>query len=198
MSDEHSQGVREEALKKWKRWFSIASVILFAILLIIYRNQVSGFLLFSASYLAWSLNLVGYIIPPQGIWIMLLVLIVYIAVGSFYGGSWRSEKRKAESGPPVGPVEAMADWIEERRRGVYFKWRIAHLLGKVHEAHQRNTSGRMLPPTEKVSSYLDAGLNSSYVDFPTPSIFKKNEPTVLDIDLEPVLDYLEEQMEIKR
>ena len=198
MSDQHSQGVRDKTINNVKRWISIASVILLAGVLLFFRNQIAGNLVYSFSYLVWSLNLFGRIIPPQGVWIMLLILIVYIAVGSFYSKRSKEEKSRTEETQVVGPVEAMAGWIEERQRGVYFKWRIAHLLGRVHQTHYQNTSGRMLPPSKEVEAFLDAGLNASYMDFPTPSRFKKNEPTVLDIDLEPVLDYLEEQMEIKR
>jgi hypothetical protein len=196
MPDGNSQGVRDEKLTRMKRWFSIASVILTAVVLLLYRNEVAGWLAYSFSYLAWSLNFLGRIIPPQGVWIGLLILIVYIAVGSFYGKGSGVEESHIEQEPDTGPVEAMAEWIEERRRGVYFKWRIAHLLGKVRESHMRNTSGRLLPASSDVEAYLEAGVNSSYVDYPTPTIFKKYEPTVLDIDLEPVLDYLEDQMEI--
>jgi hypothetical protein len=190
--------MRNKSINDLKRWFSIASVILIAGILLIFRNRIVGGLVYSFSYLVWSLNLFGRIIPPQGVWIALVILIVYVAVGSFYGKHSKGESSRIEADPVPGPVEAMADWIDERRRGVYFKWRIAHLLGRVHQSHYQNTSGRVQAAPPDVEAYLDAGLNKSYVDFPTPSVFKKNEPTVLDIELEPVLDYLEEQMEIQR
>jgi len=198
MPDPHSQSMRNQNINDLKRWFSIASVILVAGILLVFRNQIVGVLVYSFSYLVWSLNLFGRIIPPQGVWIALVILILYVAVGSFYGKRSKDESRPMEANPVLGPVEAMADWIEERRRGVYFKWRIAHLLGRVHQSHYQNTSGRVQAAPPEIEAYLDAGLNKSYMDFPTPSVFKKNEPTVLDIELEPVLDYLEEQMEIQR
>lgn len=198
MPDGHSQGLRNEELIRLKRRFSIGGVILLAAVLLFYRNEIAGWIAYSFSYLVWSLNVFGLIIPPQGVWIALLILIVYIAVGSFYGKSQREEKSRTKAEPVTGAVEAMAEWIEERGRGVYFKWRIARLLGRVRDSQNKNTSGRMIPPSQEVEAYLDAGVNSSYMDFPTPGIFKKTEPTVLDIELEPVLDYLEDQMEIQR
>lgn len=198
MSDQYSQGVRDKKINDLKRWLSVSSVVLFTVILLYYRNQIAGYLVYVFSYLAWSLNLFGRIIPPQGVWIALLVLIVYVAVGSFYGKRSKGEQNQMDASPLAGPVEAMAAWIDERGRGVYFKWRIAHLLGQVYQMHQQNTSGRMLPPSAEVEAYFDAGLNSSYMDFPTPNGFTKNQPTVLDINLEPVLDYLEEQMEIQK
>lgn len=198
MSDSNTQSMRNKSINDLKRWFSIASVILVAGIMLVFRNQIAGYLVYSFSYLVWSLNLFGRIIPPQGVWIALVILILYVAVGSFYGKHSKGESSSMVADPVPGPVEAMADWIDERRRGVYFKWRIAHLLGRVHQSHYQNTSGRVQAAPPEIEAYLDAGLNKSYVDFPTPSVFKKNEPTVLDIELEPVLDYLEEQMEIQR
>lgn len=198
MPDGNNQGVRDEAISRTKRWLSVAFAGLLAVFLLIYREQVSGWLAYIFSYLVWSLNFFGRLIPPQGVWIGLLVLIVYFAVGSFYGKRFSVETAGESPTPLKGPVEAMAEWIEEKDRGVYFKWRIAHLLGRVHEAQLRNTSARISPPPREVEAYLDAGLNHSYMDYPTPGGFKKYEPTALDADLEAALDYLEEQMEIKR
>ncbi len=198
MSDEHSQSVRNQNINDLRRWLSIGAVGVLAVVLLSYRTAIAAWLVYAVSYLAWSFNLFGRIIPPQGLWIALVVLIVYVAVGSFYGKSSDDEKVQLVSDPVKGPVEAMADWIDERRRGVYFKWRIAHMLGKVHQAHYESTSGRMQPPSKEVEAFLDAGINASYMDFPTPNRFTKSEPTVLDIDLEPVLDYLEEEMEIRK
>lgn len=198
MSDSDPQRVREENLIRTKRWISFVAVVALAAILLFYRNQIAGWLAYSFSYLVWSLNLFGRIIPPQGVWIGLLILIIYIAVGSFYGKSFQVEKAPEAPTPVRGPVEAMAEWIEEKDRGVFFKWRIAHLLGRVHEAQLKNTSGRMGPPPNEIEEYFDAGLNHSYVDFPTPGVFRKYEPTALDAGLESVLDYLEDQMEIHR
>lgn len=198
MSDGHPQGMRNEKLITAKRWYSIGAVTLLTVILLQFRNQIAGWLAYSFSYLVWSLNVFGRIIPPQGVWIGLLILIVYIAVGSFYGKSLRMEDAPEAPTPARGPVEAMTEWIEEKDRGVFFKWRIAHLLGKVHEAHSRNTSGRVGTPPKEIEEFFDAGLKQSYMDFPTPGMFRKYEPTALDADLESVLEYLEDQMEIHR
>jgi len=197
MSDRHTQSMRNKKIDDLRRWVSIAVVILLAGILLSYRNLIAGWLVYSFSYLVWSFNLFGRVVPPQGIWIALIILVLYVAVGSFYGKRSREAQSQIDASPVTGPVEAMADWIEERRRGVYFKWRIANLLGRVHQAQYENSAGRMQLPAEDVKSFLDAGLNASYMDFPTPGMLQKSEPTVLDIDLEPVLDYLEDEMEIR-
>jgi len=190
--------MRDKKINTLRRWLSIGVVIALAVVLLIYRTIIAAWLIYTFSYIVWSFNLLGRIIPPQGMWAALIILIVYIAVGSFYGKGSDDEKTPMVSEPLKGPVEAMAGWITERRRGVYFKWQIAHLLGKIHQAHFEKTSGRMKPPSKEVEAFLDAGVNGSYMDFPMPSRFAKSEPTALDIELEPVLDYLEEEMEIRK
>jgi hypothetical protein len=154
-----------------------------------------------ASYLVWTVNVMGVVIPQQILWAFLLILILYIAIGSFYGKRYREEKSPENQSPVIGAVEAMAGYIEERHRGIYFKWQIAHLLGKIQQTIQQNasrgTSSRIPLPSDSVQAFLDAGVNTSYVDYAPDGFSLKNISTPFDIELEQVVDYLEEQMEIK-
>lgn len=201
MSDQHSEGVRGEAVRPWKPLVSTALLILVAILLYPVRRAVAGAVMSFASYLVWSVNVMGVVIPQQILWVFLLILILYIAIGSFYGKRYKEEKSSEEQSPVIGAVEAMADYIEERHRGIYFKWQIAHLLGKIHktieESASRGTSGRIPLPSGRVQAFLDAGVNTSYADYAPNGLVLKNNSTPLDIELEQVVAYLEEQMEIK-
>lgn len=201
MSDQHSESVRSETVKSWKPLLSTALLILIAILLYPVRRAVAGAVMSFASYLVWTVNVMGVVIPQQILWAFLLILILYIAVGSFYGKRYREEKIPEDQSPVVGVVEAMAGYIEERHRGIYFKWQIAHLLGKIQQTIQENasrgTSSRIPLPSERVQAFLDAGVNTSYVDYAPDGFSLKNISTPFDIELEQVVDYLEEQMEIK-
>ena len=201
MSDQHSESVRSETVKTWKPLLSTALLILIAILLYPVRRAVAGAVMSFASYLVWTVNVMGVVIPQQILWAFLLILILYIAVGSFYGKRYREEKSTENQSPVVGAVEAMAGYIEERHRGIYFKWQIAHLLGKIQQTIQQNesrgTSSRMPLPSDRVQAFLDAGVNTSYVDYAPDGFSLKNISTPFDIELEQVVDYLEEQMEIK-
>jgi hypothetical protein len=93
-------------------------------------------------------------------------------------------------------------WIEERNRGTYFKWQIANQLGAVHQSIQesaaRGTSSRIPPIPPQVQAYLEAGVNTTYADYLSPGLFQRTEPTPLDIPLEQVVEYLEEQLEINQ
>ena len=201
MSDQHSEGMRGETVRPWKPLVSTALLILVAILLYPVRRAVAGAVMSFASYLVWSVNVMGVVIPQQILWVFLLILILYIAIGSFYGKRYREEKSSEEQSPVIGAVEAMAEYIEERHRGIYFKWQIAHLLGKIHKTIEENasrgTSGRIPLPSDRVQAFLDAGVNTSYADYAPDGFVLKNNSTPLDIELEQVVAYLEEEMEIK-
>jgi hypothetical protein len=201
VSDQHSEGVRSETVKNWKPLFSIALLIIVAILLYPVRHEVAGAVMNFASYLVWTVNVMGVVIPQQILWAFLLILILYIAIGSFYGKRYREEKSPENQSPVIGAVEAMAGYIEERHRGIYFKWQIANLLGKIQQTIQesasRGTSSRIPLPSDSVQAFLDAGVNTSYADYAPDGFVLKNNSTPLDIELEQVVAYLEEQMEIR-
>lgn len=196
MSDQHSARGRSK-VRIWKTLLFVFVLILVAGIFFSFRTSVAGAVVRFFLYMVWSLNVFGRVIPEQGLWIGLLILILYIAVGSFYGKNSKVEKSRMDASPVKGQVEAMAEWVEGRRRGVYFKWQIASLLGGIHQAIQNHRgNGGSEPPNEEVRAYLDAGINSSYADYPTPDLFEKAQPTPFDIELEQVVEYLEEQMEL--
>ncbi|MBL8102407.1 MAG: hypothetical protein JNM02_07765 [Anaerolineales bacterium] len=201
MPDQHSKSVRNEPVNTWKSILSTLLLILIAVLLFPMRRWLAGAVVGFASYLVWTVNLIGLVIPQQILWAFLLILILYIAIGSFYGKRYKEESSPVNKSPIVGAVEAMAGYIEERHRGIYFKWQIAHLLGKIQQSIQqtasRGTSSRIPLPSDRVQAFLDAGVNTSYADYAPEGFVLKNNSTPLDIELEQVVAYLEEQMEIK-
>jgi hypothetical protein len=203
MSDQHSEGMQSSTVKIWKSILFTALFIVIAITFISFRKMVVGTIVRVAAYIVWSVNTTGQVIPQQILWIFLLLLIMYIAVGSFYGKRSEGGSARINASPLVGPVEMRTKWIEEGYRGTYFKWQIANLLGKVHQSIQesasRGTSGPMPPKVPpQVQAYLDAGVNTTYADYSSPGLFQKTEPTPLDIPLEQVVAYLEEQLEINQ
>lgn len=201
MSDQHSEGMRSRTVKFWKPLLFIALLILVAALIFPLGRLAAGAAVRFAAFLAWSLNVMGRAIPQQVLWLFLLLLILYVAVGSFYGKRYREESSPESTSPVVGPVEVMAGYIEQRYRGIYFKWQIAHLLGKVQQAIQQNasnkTSERIPLPSERVQAFLEAGVHTSYADYAPEGLMLKNASTPLDIELEQVVDYLEAQMDIR-
>jgi len=201
MSDQHSEIMQSKSIAVWKSILFSAVFITIAITLFSYRKVIVGIVVRIAAYMVWSLNVIGSVIPQQVLWILLLLLILYIAVGSFYGKQSEGRPTRKNAEPAIGPVEARARWIEERQRGTFYKWQLANLLGKVYQSIQdsvrygNSKNASSIPP--QVRDYLNAGLTTSYVDYTTPTLFQKTELTPLDIELEQVVDFLEEQLEIK-
>ena len=87
-----------------------------------------------------------------------------------------------------------------RQRGVYFKWQIANLLAEIAmnilNYQERLLPGRKLlgrirklPP--EVEKYLDAGVNTTFADYPAPQRFRRTPTTPFDVDLDLVVGYLE-------
>ena len=201
MSDQHSESMQSKSIAVWKSVLFSAAFITIAITLFSYRKVIVGIVVRVAAYMVWSLNVIGSVIPQQVLWILLLILFLYIAVGSFYGKKSEGGTTRKNAAPVIGPVEARARWIEERQLGTFYKWQLANLLGKVHQNIQESVrygNSKNAPPIPKqVQDYLNAGLTTSYVDYTAPSLFQKTELTPLDVELEQVVDYLEEQLEIK-
>lgn len=200
MSDQHSESLQSSVLMIWKSFLYSAIFIMLAIIFFYFRKAIVGAVITFAAYIVWSLNIVGSVIPQQVLWILMLLLILYIAVGSFYGKHSESRPSQKNAVPVVGPVEARARWIDERQRGTYFKWLLANLLGKVHQHIQEsvfygNPRDVSLIPSQ-IQDYLNAGLNTTYADYSTPNLFQKTETTPLDIQLDQVVDYLEDELEI--
>jgi hypothetical protein len=177
---------------------SIALVVAIAFAVTTFRNQIADAVIQIWTYAVGSLTVIGRVIPQQIIWFFIILVLSYIAIGSFYGKRGKAETAPPEARPLHGSVETLAEWIQFRRRGVYFNWQIANLLGRIdrrfQESAPRGTSNRA-PVPERVRAYLDAGVNTTYADHDTPSWFGLGDP-VFDIPLEQVVDYLEENMEI--
>jgi hypothetical protein len=200
MPDRDFESVRNKTVTFWKIFLSIALVIVLAAAIFPFRREIAETVVRAGAYLAWSVNLLGGVIPQQILWFFLLLAILYIAVGSFYGK--RLELGVARPNPPPleGPVETLARWIEKRQGGTYFNWQVANLLGRINqhfdESAARGISGRIPPPPPDVQAYLEAGLNTTYADYPMRGIASRKTPTSFDIPLEHVMDYIEEHLEI--
>jgi hypothetical protein len=192
--------MRNQTVTFWKIFLSIALVVALAAAIFPFRREIAETVVHAGAYLAWSVNLLGGVIPQQILWFFLLLAILYIAVGSFYGKRLEFGVARSNPSPLEGPVETLARWIEKRQHGTYFNWQIANLLGRINQHFQesasRGTSERIPSPPEQVQAYLDAGLNTTYADYPVVGIFGRAMPTSFDIPLENVVNYIEEHLEI--
>jgi len=110
-----------------------------------------------------------------------------------------------------GPVADLATTLEKSRQGTYFKWMVAHRLGRLtrallaqREGHRNNKrfgplQGRDWSPPQPVAEYLEAGLSGSFADYPRRRLpSRRRAPTPLDLPPQEAVRYLESQMETQR
>jgi hypothetical protein len=154
---------------------------------------------------AWVIK--GYYgaFPQSVYWVIALVAGVLLVAIGFRLPEW--EKR--HQGDPwkslPGPVKELSFWILRAKNGLYPKWHIAHLLAELEldildqrgkrEKHIVRIRERDWAPSEEVEKYLDAALNTNYSDYTRPKRFKAKPPSPFDLDIEPVILFLESLLE---
>ncbi len=182
------------------------------------RDVVEQLIIRPLAYLAWLLGIIYPYIPQPVVWLLFVVVMIYKILGSVASRLEIPEPKPLRSAPVQGPVAELAMQIERKEGGVYFKWQIARALGRLaldmQELRQhirRRTldfdqagpdgTGSHAGLTPQVRRYLEAGLNTSFSDYPLPSGFslpgwlKSEHQTPFDGDIGPVIDYLESEME---
>ncbi len=96
-------------------------------------------------------------------------------------------------------MASLAIGLQRARTSNDFKWQIANRLGRLaRRVLDAPTYPSALDPMDdSVGRYLDAGLNHSFVDYPTPrNRFATRPATPLDIDPSEVVAFLESRMDM--
>jgi hypothetical protein len=193
------------------RRFVIALVILTLAALLGYamRESIERNVIQPVLYFWWVLGIYYDSFPQALLWIILIVVIVMIEVGSFTTDAGPVPDGKRDARKPVqGSVESLALWFRRAPDGLYFKWLIAQRLGKLSRelisfnARQSPRSDRDAlhgpgwEPPDEVASYLESGLNGSFADYPRPRWpFQRPPRTPLDLDPAAAIDYIESKLE---
>lgn len=182
-----------------RRWpLLLALVVLSALMGYFLRDVVYQLVVVPVAYAWWVASFYYSAIPQWAIWIVLLGILFLVVLWNLIPDVPPPGPLRRFSRQPEGDVEALAVWIRKARRGNYFKWQLANRMGRILRRLDDLSGSRGLPPAEdeSVEKYLDAGLNYSFVDFPTArGLFRRTERTPLDIDPATVADYLESLME---
>jgi hypothetical protein len=182
----------------------VLALLAAAVMAYLLRDAIEQLVIRPLAFFWWELMLFYHAIPQQLFWIVLLAGMLLVFSTSLLR-SRRGFTHRRKVLPAKGPVEALASWIEHGRRGVYFNWRIAKLLGSVAaymlDYQERRLPGRKLVardwnPPDEVGRYLDAGLNTTFADYPYRGWFSPPPSTPFDIDLEKVVKFMESELEI--
>jgi hypothetical protein len=192
-----------------RRWIIvIAALVIAGLLAFPLRETTYEMVVIPAAYIAWSLNLI-YRSFSQGIWWWLILFLVFFMIAfSLMPGRQIRSKSGPRPKPPQGQIENLAVWLQRADRGIYFKWLVAHRLGKLAYQillHRENGKPRSVfaplvgadwHPPKELQRYLETGLHGSFADFPSRGgRFAAYPPTPLDHNVAKVVDFLESQVE---
>lgn len=193
-----------------KKWILPAVLIAGTALLAVFvQGFVRSSLLVPAMYAFWIVRSFLGSISEVTYWNLLSACLTMAALISLLGTWGLIRRRRRYVFRQQGPIELMADNIINMKRGVYYRWLIAHQLGSLARAllveqegeenvPQRQLTGRDWEPAEDVQKYLEAGLERWVVFYPQRRFFLPPPSTPLDADLDSVIDYLESRMETER
>lgn len=177
--------------------------LLAGVLAFSFAGTVREFIILPMAYYLWELGRFYRAVPQQLYWAALIVIVLYFVAITLYDMSLGADSGRKDS-PHRGRVEALARALEQRHRGVYFKWHIANMLAEVainilnHQERLlpgRKLQGRIHNPPPEVEEYLHAGISTTFADYPTPGRFRRPSATPFDVDLDLVVGYLESELE---
>ena len=197
---------------------AVSAALVIAIFL---RDAVEQLIILPAAYILWWLGALYRFVPQPVLWFLVVLAMLYLTLESIAGKFDWPFRRKKQNQAVLGPLGEFASQIERKAGGIYFKWQVARTLGEIamdlQSLHQpvrrRKLDFDKGSASADVVRYLDAGINTSFSDYPLkggylffgsiplpdwlpfPERFRRLPPTPFDIDIEPVIDYLESQME---
>jgi hypothetical protein len=196
-----------------RRSWTLAAVVLGLALLLAFplRPTVERTVIVPAAYVLWLAGLLYNSMPQVIWWAAALILVAVIAVGAMIPKPIHVRRKIPALPPPQGQVEDLARWIKKTEAGIYYKWLVAHRLGKL--AHQMLTqreagrpralfsplSGPDWQPGTALREYLEIGLHGSFADYPGSAKTRRSaRRTPLDLDIAEAIEFLESKAETNR
>ena len=176
----------------------MAALTLSCVLAFFLRDVAYSMIVVPLAYLFALLAFYYSFIPQLILWILMLMILALTSLAAFTPEGRFSSPQVIKKKPVQGPVELLATWMIKGRKGIYFKWLIAHRLGRLNRELGGNmeSGDRTTSEIGAVEKYLDAGLNKSFADYPYPAgPFAAPKPTPLDLHPKKAIDYLESKME---
>jgi len=195
--------------RRFVRWaIAVAAIVALAV---IFRDFVRQAIVNPLAQLVWTAGLFLDSLPQALIWIVLLLIVTILAVGSALArppGRW---KRVAPEATRRGQVEALARRIELARRSYYFRWHLAQRLHDLaieavaarqrlshDEARQQLHDGALDVP-RAVRDYLraDMAMGATPHRFSVRRLLRRSISTSpLDLAPEQIIQFIEAQMEV--
>jgi hypothetical protein len=191
-------------MRGYRRLIALVLLVLFsAVIAFPLRGFVFTNILAPLSFIWFYLVYFYHVIPQQFYWFIILLVAAYIALSGLIETPLRRKRKPLVKKQAKGPVESLAAWINDSRRGVYSRWRVARALGLMASSilemrggksgRIKTLKGKDWNPTPEIQEYLETGLNGSFADYPLSA-----RKTPFEVDIENVVAYLESQLEMNR
>ncbi len=175
-----------------------AVLITSLILAYVLRDVIYNLVIVPLAYTLWLADLVYRALPQVVKWVVLIVVLAIASLWRLIPDLPQATKSPPRGRPVEGRVQALAYGIHRARGSNYFKWHLANRLGRLARRIAQ-TTGRAADGSEdqSIHQYFSAGVNQSFVDFPTPrGPFARRTSTPLDVDPGEIIAYLESRMEL--
>lgn len=192
-----------------RRALIIAGIVAISLVLAFpLRDAVYAAIIVPMAYIFWVLGLV-YRSMHQSLWwgLATIVTLIILLRGIAPQTGWK-RKEIEEVEVKAGPVETFSALMDKSETGTYSKWMVANRVGKIAHfilAHRETGKDRSFfdpitgpgwEPSAEVQSYLEAGLQGSFADYPRKRrYFSQPVITPMDHDVDEVIAYLETQIE---
>jgi hypothetical protein len=190
-----------------KRIYGFLPLALLAVALLAYllRGVVQLWIILPLARFFWLVK--GYYgaFPQASYWAAALGISGLVAFLALRLPDWERRRNLEQGIPSPGSMQEMSFWLQRSSGGIYPKWHVAHLLAELaldildrrgtHPKNARLIPGSDWSPPAEVKTYLDAGLTTSYTQYPKHKRYGHLPSTPFDQDLEPVIKYLESLME---
>lgn len=177
------------------------SVVLSGVLAFAARDLAYRMVVLPVAYAGWQLGLLFRAVPQLVWWTALVVMIALVLGWHLVPEVKPALKAGRHSSSTMGEVAVVARWLQNSRHSTYFKWQLAHRLGRISQRLLEIGGQESLSrtPDARVEAYLAAGIKNSFVDFPARRpILRGRKVTALDVDAGEVVEYLESQTRLKR
>lgn len=200
-----------------RRWLLIALVLLLAApLALMLQGFVRDVATIEFLRALWAGRILLESLPQMPLWGLFLVTLSLIAAKSLIKGK-SSAREEPQTGPgDLGRVQSLAQEIERSGEGEYFKWRIARDLGElvmeVLAHRQRLDAGPLAARQElekqeldappEIQAFLRAGSKPAFsrpgnlLAWLRDSLPPKSDSVYPKLDLESVVKFLEDQLEV--
>ncbi len=192
------------------QWIALVGIVIFGVILAFpMRDAVYQIIVIPLAYIFWVLGLYYHSYSQAIVWAIFIAITLVFLLGSLLGGDRREKDAKLPEISFEGPVEDLSILLSKARKGIYYRWRVANRLSKLardllaqreglepKDVQQNHLTGRDWSPPSDVDMYFQSGLFDSFSSFPSPRwyLFKRADPTPLDLNVEEAVEYLEGQM----